>query len=166
MNSAELISKAKKVISDIIYITIATSDKNNQPWNSPVYSAFDKNYNFYWASWRENQHSKNIKENEKVFVVIYDSTAPESTGFGVYMRGKARQLEKKDIVEIIKSLKLLYSRKNKKPRKPEEFLAIFPRRIYKFVPEQIWVNSEGDIKGNFVDSRIDITSSILKSRHD
>ena len=80
--------------------------------------------------------TKNIKENEKVFVVIYDSTVPEGTGFGVYVRGKARQLEKKDIVEIVKSLKLFYSRKNKKPRKPEEFLAILPRRIYKFVPDK------------------------------
>src|SRR3989344_8432811 len=115
MDSSELTSKAKKVINDILYITIATSDKNNQPWNSPVYSAFDKDYNFYWASWRENQHSKNIKENEKVFVVIYDSTVPESTGFGVYMRGKAHQLETKDVIEIMKALKLLYSRKNKKP---------------------------------------------------
>ena len=162
MNISELTSKAKKVINDILYITIATCDKNNQPWNSPVYSAFDKNYNFYWVSWKENQHSKNIKENDKVFVVIYDSTVPEGTGFGVYMRGKARQLESKDAIEIVKSLKLLYSRKSKKPRKIEEFLGSLPRRIYKFVPEQVWVNSEGDVKGNFVDSRIDITSDILK----
>lgn len=162
MDTSELTSKAKKVINDILYITIATSDKNNQPWNSPVYSAFDKNYNFYWASWKENKHSKNIKENEKVFVVIYDSTVLEGTGFGVYMRGKAHQLEIKDMIEIIKSLRLLYSRKNKKPRKPEEFLALLPRRIYKFIPEQVWVNSEGEVKCNFVDSRIDITTDILK----
>ncbi len=162
MNPSELTTEAKKVINDILYITIATCDKNGQPWNSPVYSAFDKNYNFYWASWKENQHSKNIKENEKVFVVIYDSTVPEGKGFGVYMQGKARQLEAKDAVEIVKSLKLLYSRINKKPRKPEEFLAFLPRRIYKFAPEQVWVNSEGNVKGNFVDSRIDITSDILK----
>src|SRR3989344_2933218 len=162
MTFQKLISKAKKVINDILYITIATCDKNNQPWNSPVYSAFDKNYNFYWVSWKENQHSKNIKENDKVFVVIYDSTVPEGTGFGVYMRGKARQLESKDAIEIVKSLKLLYSRKNKKPRKIEEFLGLLPRRVYKFVPEQIWVNSEDDVKSNFVDSRIEITSDILK----
>lgn len=161
MGFSELILNAKKVIHDILYITIATCDRNSQPWNSPVYSAFDEDYNFYWASWKENQHSKNIRENENVFAVIYDSTVPEGTGFGVYMRGKARQLEMKDTVEIIKSLKLLYSRKNKKPRKPEEFLELLPRRIFKFTPEQVWVNSEGDVKGNFVDSRIDITSEIL-----
>ena len=76
------------------------------------------------------------------------------------MRGKARQLESRDAIEIIKSLKLLYSRKNKKPRKIEEFLGLLPRRIYKFVPEQVWVNSEDDVKSNFVDSRIEITSDI------
>ena len=162
MNPLELTTKAKKVINEILYVTVATCDKNSQPWNSPVYSAFDKNYNFYWASCRENQHSKNIKENKNVFVVIYDSTAPEGTGFGVYMRGKARQLEAKDVVEIVKSLKLLYSRKSKKPRKPEAFLGLLPRRIYKFTPKQVWVNSQGDENGNFVDSRIDITLDILK----
>lgn len=162
MSISELTTQAKKVISDILYITIATCDKSGQPWNSPVYSAFSESYNFYWASWTENRHSKNIKENEKVFVVIYDSTVPEGTGFGVYMKGTARQLEVKDTVEIVKSLKLLYSRKNKKPRKPEEFLALLPRRIYKFTPEQVWVNSDGDVNGNFVDSRIDITSDILQ----
>lgn len=161
MDTEKLVSKAKKAINDIIYITIATSDKNNFPWNTPVYSAFDNDYNFYWASWKENQHSKNIKENENSFVVIYDSTVPESTGFGVYMKGKAYQLEKKDMFEIIKALKLLYSRKNKKPRKPQEFLALLPRRIYKFVPDKVWVNSEGDLKGNFIDTRVDISSIIL-----
>ncbi len=162
MNTSELTSKAKKVINDILYITVATSDKNNQPWNSPVYSAFDKDYNFYWASWKENQHSKNIKENEKTFVVIYDSTVPEGTGFGVYMKGKAHQLGTKDMIEIIKAVKLLYSRKNKKQRTPKEFLGLLPRRIYKFIPEQIWVNSDGNVKSDFVDSRIDITTNILK----
>lgn len=162
MNTVELTTKAKKVINDILYLTLATCDKNNQPWNSPVYSAFDKQYNFYWASWKENQHSKNIKENENVFAVIYDSTVPESTGFGVYMKGKARQLEKKDLVEIVKAVALLYARKTKKPRNVEEYLALFPRRIYKFTPEQIWVNGAGDLKGNFVDTRVDITNEVLK----
>lgn len=161
MNLSKLTTQAKKVISDILYITIATCDKNGQPWNTPVYSAFDKSYHFYWASWNKNQHSKNIKENKNVFVVIYDSTVPEGAGFGVYMRGRARQLEAKDIGEIVKALKLLYSRTSKKHRKPEEFLGLLPRRIYTFTPEQVWVNDEGTVKGNFVDSRIDITSEIL-----
>lgn len=96
----DLVRQAKDVLQKIHYITIATSDKNGQPWNSPVSSRFDKKYNFFWASWTENQHSKNIKENPKVFVVVYDSTVPEGTGFGVYMKGKAHQLDKENMEEI------------------------------------------------------------------
>ena len=96
-----LAKRAKSEIERIFYITIATSNKKGEPWNSPVYSVFDKDYNFFWVSWSENQHSKNIRENESVFIVIYDSTSPEGTGFGVYMKGKAFQLEKKSFVEIL-----------------------------------------------------------------
>ena len=59
--------RAKEIISKIQYITVATYSKDGEPWNSPVYSAFDEQYNFYWASWVENQHSKNIAENGKAF---------------------------------------------------------------------------------------------------
>jgi len=162
MEHSILVSRAKKIINDILYITLATSDKKSNPWNSPVYSACDKKYTFYWASWSQNQHSKNIRENETVFVVIYDSTVPESTGFGVYMKGKAYELGLKHSLEIMKALKLLYQRKNKKPRTLQEFLGIFPRRVYKFVPESVWVNGDGKINGNYVDTRVEITKEILR----
>ncbi|MBI4175994.1 MAG: pyridoxamine 5'-phosphate oxidase family protein [Candidatus Aenigmarchaeota archaeon] len=161
-NTRELTLQAKRVISRILYITLATSGRNCEPWNSPVYSAFDKDYAFYWVSWAGNQHSKNIRENENVFVVIYDSTVPEGTGFGVYMKGKARQLGVRDGAEIVKALKLLYGRTNKKPRSPKEFLKLFPRRVFKFVPDTVWVNGGGTVNGNFVDTRIDITAELLR----
>ncbi len=158
----ELAKRAKEVIQKILYLTIATANNKKEPWNSPVYSAFDENYNFYWASWAENQHSKNIRENKNVFVVIYDSTVPSGTGFGVYMKGKAHQLEKENLDEIKSAIDVLYRRKNKTPRRPEEFLGEYPRRIFKFVPEQIWVNDDGDINGNYVDIRIEITDEVLR----
>ena len=156
---AKLANKAKKVIKDITYITLATSSSKGEPWNSPVYSAFDKSYNFYWASWTENQHSRNIMENNKVFVVVYDSRVVEGTGFGVYIKGKACQLN--HIEEIKNAISLMYKRKGKNARSPEQFLRKFPRRIFKFVPEKVWVNSSGEVKGNFVDKRVDITNAIL-----
>lgn len=161
-NKKELAKRAKNVIKRILYITIATSSRKCVPWNSPVYSAYDENYNFYWASYTENQHSKNIRENKELFVVIYDSTVPEGTGFGVYMKGTARQLDKNDAKEIEHAIKLLYRRKGKKPRKASEFLGTFPRRIYKFIPERIWVNGDGEINGNFIDIRIEITKEMLQ----
>src|SRR3989338_5698506 len=61
----ELVAQAKEVIHKIIYLTLATCSNKGEPWNSPLYTAFDKNYNFYWASWIKNQHSQNIRENGK-----------------------------------------------------------------------------------------------------
>lgn len=154
MDKKEFSKRAKEIISKIIYITIATVDRDRQPWNSPVYSAYDETYNFFWTSWKENIHSQNIRENNKVFLVIYDSTVPEGTGEGVYIKAKAYELTDKE--EIKRALKYLYERKNKNPRRAEEFLENYPRRVYKAVPERVWMNAEGEIDGNYVDKRIEV----------
>jgi nitroimidazol reductase NimA-like FMN-containing flavoprotein (pyridoxamine 5'-phosphate oxidase superfamily) len=151
--------RAKTIISKILYLTIATVTPDGQPWNSPVYSAFDENYNFYWASWKENQHSKNIANNNNVFLVIYDSTAPEGTGEGVYIQAKAFELT--DEKEIAHALNFLDGRVNKK-KDPEtrvrQFQGDYPRRVYKAIPEKVWINNAGEINGNYVDVRIELGS--------
>lgn len=148
--------RAKEIIEKIIYITLATTSKDGQPWNTPVYSAHDEKYNFYWASDQNGQHSRNIQANRDVFIVIYDSTAPEGTGEGVYIKAKAYQLE--DEKEIKRALAILYTRKNQNPekRKPQEFLGNYPRRVYKAVPEKVWMNSDGEVNRNYIDTRIEI----------
>lgn len=149
------IEKARKIIEKILYITIATGSKDGRPWNSPVYSAFDENYNFYWASWKENQHSKNIRENNNVFIVIYDSTVPEGTGEGVYIKAKAYELN--DEKEIKHAIACLDGRINKKGRhKVSQFRKNTQRRICKAVPVKVWMNVEGDINGEYVDKRVEI----------
>ena len=74
------IKKTKKIIENIIYITLATVDANGNPWNSPVFAAFDEKYNFYWRSAKDAMHSQNIRTNNKVFIAIYDSTIPFGAG--------------------------------------------------------------------------------------
>lgn len=151
----ELTKRAREIISKILYITIATSDRNGQPWNSPLYSAFDENYNFYWVSWRENQHSKNIKENNKIFIVIYDSTVPEGTGEGIYVQAKAYELN--DEKEIENALEFLDGRINKTGHhKAFQFQDNMPRRVYKAVPEKIWINTSAKINGKYIDKRIEV----------
>ncbi|OGD87969.1 hypothetical protein A3D81_00085 [Candidatus Curtissbacteria bacterium RIFCSPHIGHO2_02_FULL_40_17] len=150
-----LSEKAKQIIEKILYITLATISKDGQPWNSPVYCAFDENYNFYWISWRENQHSKNIRDNNRVFIVIYDSTVSEGQGQGVYIQAKAYELN--DEKNINNALKYLDGRIGKQDRhKASQFQGNMPRRIYKAVPEKAWVNVDSRINGEFVDKRVEI----------
>lgn len=152
-------AKAKRIIKEILYITIATAGKDGTPWNTPVYSAFDENYNFFWASDKNSIHSKNISENNKVALVIYDSTVPQGTGEGVYVEAKAFELS--DPKEIEHALAYLYRRKDQDPKKrgAQEFLGAYPRRVYKAVPEKFWVNGEGQVNGNYIDIReeVDLT---------
>lgn len=155
----DLSEKAKEIISKILYITIATSSKEGLPWNSPVYSAYDENYNFYWNSWKENQHSKNIAENNNVFLVIYDSTLTEGSGahIGVYIQAKAYMLTEEK--EIERGVMILSKRKGKpssKLRSAQEFMGNYPRRVYKAVPEKVWLNDVGEINGNYIDKRVEI----------
>ncbi len=146
--------KARKIISDILYITIATSSKDAVPWNSPVYSSYDGNYNFFWVSSPGAKHSKNIKENNQVAIVIYNSTDPEGTGEGVYIQAKAYELA--DPKEIEEALRFHYGRKNKPKRQISDFLDDSPRRVYKAVPEKFWINETQKFNGHPVDVRTEV----------
>ena len=151
----ELVKRAKEIIEKIIYITVASVTPEGKPWNSPLYSAYDKdNYTFYWVSPRATQHSKNITENPDVFLTIYDSTVPEGTGEGVYIQGQASVVA--NLKEITRAIYLLYTRKNKTLRDVNRFLDIRPRRIYKAVPEKAWLNSTEKIGDEDCDIRIEI----------
>lgn len=145
--------KAKRIIKKIVYITLATCSKSGQPWNSPLYSVHDKAYNFYWASPKEAVHSQNIRENDNVFLVIYDSTAPEGTGEGVYIKAKACEINNtEDVEEVLK----VYSSTVGANMNAKEFQGDYPRRFYKAVPEKVWINGEGEVNGNYIDIRTEV----------
>ncbi len=140
--------KAREIIDKVIYATLATVSESGQPWNSPVFSAYDSESNIYWGSYKDSQHSKNIKANGKVFIVTYDSTAPAGTGAGVYIKATATELS--DSNEIALAHKLLEERRRVPYWKLEQIQA-GPIRLYKAVPEKMWLNDEGDVDGNYID---------------
>lgn len=151
------IKRAKEIIEKILYITIATVAKDGTPHNSPVFSAYDKDYNFYWGSHRDSQHSKNIKNNGKVFLVIYDSTVEAGTGKGVYVKARAVELEKPN--EIASAHHLLQSRRPVPFWKLEQVQGDAPIRLFKAISEKFWVNEDGDKDGNYIDMREEIDLS-------
>ncbi len=151
-----LVERAKYIIADVIYMTIATSSKNGIPWNSPVYYSYDENYNFYWRSGKDSQHSKNIRENNNIFIAIYDSRVSWGEGEGVYVQAKAYELT--DEKEIDYALDLHYKRESEYQQKQQaaEFLGDNPRRVYTAIPEKVWINQDSWVDGKFVDTRVEI----------
>ena len=158
---------ARRTIQKIQYITIATvcAGVDGHPWNSPVYSAFDSDYNFFWVSDRKSQHSKNIENNSCVFLAIYDSTIPEGTGagHGVYIRAQAEEMSDPD--RVSRAHQLVASRVGKTLRPPRDFLGDAPRRIYRAAPEKMWVNDVVEREGFLIDIRVEIDLALLRVEH-
>ena len=145
---------AKEIIEKIPYVTIASISEDGQPWNAPVFSAYDKDYNFYWGSHKDSQHSRNIRFNKNIFLVIYDSTVPAGKGEGVYIRAAAKELE--DAAEIGSAHRLLTVRHVAPYWKLEQVRGSGPIRLYKAAPEKVWMNGEGEADGHYVDVRVEI----------
>ena len=99
-NKAE---KAEEISKEIRYLVIATSSKDGKPWISPVFYAFDDDYNLYWVSSKNSRHSELIRENPKVAVVIFNSTKGEGKGDAVYIEANVQELtDEKEIEEAMK----------------------------------------------------------------
>ena len=100
------INRARQIIGKINYATIATASKEGRPWNSPVAQVHDKELNIYWFSDKEGQHSRNVRENDRVFIVIYDSTVPEGQGEGVYIEAKAYEVTDPDEITYARRIQI------------------------------------------------------------
>ncbi len=150
----KLVQRAKEIIEKILYITIATVSTSGEPWNAPVVGAYDKDYNFYWGSYRNSQHSQNVRDTGRVYLVIYDSTVPVGTGEGVYIKASAQELT--DPKDVEAAHQVLQSRYPKPYWKLNQVQGAGPIRLYKAVPEKVWVNGDGEENGTYIDTRVEI----------
>ena len=113
--------------------------------------------NLYWVSWKENQHSKNIAYEPRIFAVVYDSQVPEGQGEGLYLQMSAHELTND---EVDAAQKVYASDFFRHEFKHHQFLGRCPQRIYKAVPEQIWYNIDSSAQGHFVDKRAALASQL------
>lgn len=145
-------AKARAIIDAIAYATVATVNESGEPWNTPVaVYHFDDDYMLYWASWVDNQHSQNIRNNGKAFIVMYDSTpADGKPAQGAYLQALATELT--DEQEIMNAA-LVFDDDPYNSSDGKEYLGEKPRRIYKAVPQKIWLNDDGAVDGNYIDIR-------------
>lgn len=146
-------NRAKEIINEIHYLTLATVSENHTPWNSPLAYSADSNFNFYFGSPKHTQHAQNIRSNGKGFVVIYDSRAPDGEGEGVYMTANIKELT--DEKEIQLAISIMFG--NDSTYKVEHFTGESKLRAYKIEPVSIWMNDAEELDGLFYDYRVEIT---------
>jgi len=59
-NSADAVTKARAIVDEIAFMTIASADGDGRPWASPVWFAHDDYGQFLWVSRPGTVHSRNI----------------------------------------------------------------------------------------------------------
>ena len=142
---------AQAILSQLTYITLSTATKDGVPWNAPLYAAFDEAYTFFWVSAKYARHSQNIRANQRIAIVVYDSTVPPGTGKGVYMEARAYELT--DSLECSHALACLQSRGWEHPPSVDMVVGATLRGVYKAVPENIWISTEDS---NGLDGRVQV----------
>ncbi len=131
------LESAVQILRTMKYLTVATVCKDGAPWNTPVSASVDSQLIFTWGSSPNSQHSLNIRHDAHAFGVIFDSHAPEGTGEGLYLSGRVEKVGEEN--ETI--------------------------TIYRFLPEQIWINDENKNEdGSYKnDIRFEIPIEILRT---
>jgi uncharacterized protein YhbP (UPF0306 family) len=88
----QLEAVARAIIDENRYMTLGTADESGVPWVSPVWYAPAGYREFFWVSYPDARHSRNITARPQIAIVIFDSRAPVGSGQGVYMPAIAEEL--------------------------------------------------------------------------
>lgn len=140
------------ILESNAYCTIATVCEDGSPWSTPVFFARRKKV-LYWWSPRSARHSQNIFRDGRVFVTVFNSSAPEGEGVALYMRGVASEVSAD---ELPHALEVYNSKACKFLLTIDDCTGDAPTRMYKMSVDRVWINDEGEENGKYIDIRRDI----------
>lgn len=146
--------RCAEILRTCQYANIATCS-NNEPWNTPVTAIPDQVLDFYWSSWGQAVHSRNIHANPAVFLTFYDSTRARGTNNRrcLYLRCEAAAVSEEP--EVRKAYELIY------PGEEVDlggFLGAGVKRFYRARPLQAWLNvlSEKELRPDTLKMREEV----------
>ena len=87
----DLAAVARDIVDSNVYMTLATADRDGQPWPSPVWYAHAGYTEFFWVSRPDARHSRNLAGRPELGIVIFDSTASVGAAQAVYLEAVAEE---------------------------------------------------------------------------
>ncbi len=161
--NGELVARACELLTSAQYINIASVCPDGSPWNTPLYAVYgrgairDRELVFYWTSWVNAQHSINIRSNPRVFATLYDSSRKrgDNNRRCLYLAGNAHEGVPEQEMSLV--LDDLYGEEAAQ-MKPADYSGEAIKRVYRFHPEQCWLNdlSERQVTETTVKMRIEV----------
>jgi len=150
--------EAIEILAKNIYMTVATASPEGNPWVSPVFFVYDDLYNLYWVSNKNARHSEYVRVNPKVAIAIFDSSAVEGAGDGVYVEATVEEMVEENAIAGVTEIW------NRRTEEEEFQISGIDKvtgdaawRIYKAMPKTISKLKEGEyINGQYVDKRVEV----------
>ncbi|MFD6176373.1 MULTISPECIES: pyridoxamine 5'-phosphate oxidase family protein [unclassified Isoptericola] len=94
----DLVADARRVLTAVRYLVLATVDADGAPHASPVFFT-QAGRDLYWVSNPRAHHSRNVATEPRVDAVVFDSTRAIGAGEAVYVTGRARQVPDDELAE-------------------------------------------------------------------
>ena len=89
--------RARRIVDEGFYMTLATADADGVPWASPVWYAPESPRSLLWISDPGARHSRNIEARPQIGIVIFDSRQAPGTGKGVYFEATAERVAEAEL---------------------------------------------------------------------
>jgi Pyridoxamine 5'-phosphate oxidase len=161
--NSDLVARANELLNGPPYFNVATASNDGQPWNTPVWAARGKGLSLYWSSWVKATHSKNIEENPRAFLTLFDSTRKRGTNNLRCLYLQCTVTVVVDSSEAQEAALLLY------PGEVVEltdFLGNGLKRFYKATPKRAWLNclSERELTPSTVKMRVEVPLELLRAK--
>jgi hypothetical protein len=85
--------------------------------------------------------SQNLYTNQgRAMMAVYNTIREEGKGQGIYLAGTAAEVAAEDVERVIPLL--LNRAANGQQRSPADYLGTSPRRLYRLLPEDVWITGE------------------------
>jgi len=132
-----------KILENNKLLTLSTVNKN-QSWCNTAYYVFDKKFNLYIWTGEKTIHSKNIKENNKVSINIFNSEQKWGSFLqGIQAKGNAFKVNNKELIKSGLMYIKRYPKVIKFVKNPVDFHSkLFESRMYKIGLNKIKVFDE------------------------
>ena len=131
---------ARDIIESNRYMVLGTADEAGVPWVTPVWYAQSAYRRFIWVSSPDRRHSRNVRAQTEVSIVIFDSQVAVGDARAIYMSARAEELSGAELERDV-ALFEAASRAQGLTRSwaLEDMLAPSPYRLYRATVSRHWL---------------------------
>jgi hypothetical protein len=155
------INRAKELIHTSRHISLATTNTDGSPHNSPVKFLYDEKLeNIYWGSNVEALHSQNILRTGQIFAVLFDRIEHG----GVYIKCEGGHIL--DGKELEVGLKITNSSREKEGQQKinlDYYSGASVQKLWSAKIANLWINMPVRDENGFIlrDERVELKRDIL-----